>query len=137
MALTRYMFINGGQSDVGIELTAYENVGVFALRAQGPDIQELIDTHEVPANQDHVVFEMTIPAGAIYGFAAYRSPDFTNPRPDRLQVVTADTKNDPPDPPLWVQGAYATRYLSFLGGAGGSRGAPEAQAVAPERTTLE
>lgn len=123
MKSERYMFINEGESDVVLEIKAYENIGVFAMRTDDGGAEELVATHEVPEGQQAVVFDLKVPAGAICGFVASATPDFTNPTPERLQVMLTPGKDPWPTvaPALVAQRGYAAQYASFLLGQSGTR----------------
>lgn len=141
MELQRYMFINGGKSEAVVDVKAYENVGIFAMLAEGERIEELIETHAVPENQQYVLFSLRIPAGAIHGFVAYRTPELTISSSEQLTVLTQKDKDKWPEPPpRLVQdfAGYATRYAGFLIAKSGTREErPHAQRIEPARTRVQ
>ena len=122
MEFARHMFINYDEVDAVLEVEAHENIGVFAMRFEGDEIEELVATWEVPKEEESVRFEVVIPAGAIHGFGAYSAPRYTSSRSERLTAVRAVGKNPwptPPPPPGLARDDFEKRYANFLGALSG------------------
>jgi hypothetical protein len=126
MEFTRHMFINYDEVDAVLEVEAHENIGVFAMRFEGDEIEELVTTWEVPEEEESVRFEVVVPAGAVQGFGAYSAPR-TSSRSERLTMLAAAGKNPwptPPPPPGLARDDFEKRYANFLQGLAGEGEVP-------------
>ncbi|HWU87376.1 MAG TPA: hypothetical protein VN253_08875 [Kofleriaceae bacterium] len=125
MTLQRHMFVNYDDETITIEIKAYETVDIYKLEPEGSTTETLVDTQEVPQNEQCVIFELHIPAGMIYGLGVYSTPEYTNPDTAHLTILTMSGKDPwpqpPPPPPPYDRTGYATRCASFLSGLGGER----------------
>ena len=121
MEFIRHIFINYDAVDAVLEVEAHENIGVFALRFEGDEIEELVATWEVPEEKESVRFEVVVPAGSVQGFGAYSAPR-TSSRSERLTALTATGKNPwPPPPPTpgLARDDFEKRYADFLSAISG------------------
>jgi hypothetical protein len=130
MAITRYMFINNYSSTIiSIQITAYENVGVFEMRTEG-SVEQQVETQSIGGGSS-VTWTMRVPAGGIYGLGVYNGLSYTNPDPSYLTIVTGDDKDPwptppPPPPPLFQSVSdFGDRYGDFLIALTGKRERPE------------
>lgn len=136
MTLQRHMFVNYDNDTVVIEVHAYETVDIYALLPDGETYQEYLDTAELEEPNEDVYFELHIPAGEVWGFGVYTTPDYDNPDPEQITIKTGSGKNPwppPPPPPPTFGEDFSTRYGSFLMGLGGERETAQARIKATRR----
>jgi hypothetical protein len=124
MTLQRHMFVNNDDDTIIIEIKSYDNVAIYYMLPEGDEeegYEEEIDFQEIQGSNQYVEFEMYIPAGEIWGFGVYNTPEYTNPDPTHLTIVTGSGKNPwptppPPPPPPYDREGYADRAAAFLMG---------------------
>jgi hypothetical protein len=136
MTLQRYMFVNNDDDTIIIEIKSYDNTAIYYMLPEGDEegYEEEIDFQEIQGSNQYVEFEMYIPAGEIWGFGVWNTPEFTNPDPTHLTIVSGSGKNPwptppPPPPPPYDRTGYSTRAANFLMALAGEREEPRTRSM--------